>query len=156
MSSARVRTGNPPVFSTVVDLVRYPRMEYPVCKIVIMDDSVYLPDIIEIALKQKTAVLTIMRLDGRVPAPERQAVIDRFSTTPAAILLASRAAGGSGLNLQAAKVMILCNYSEHTSQEDQAIGQAWRRGQTQSVHVFTLQALEVHTLTIIGMRGWMN
>lgn len=82
-----------------------------------------------------------VRLDGRTLIEQRETNLHRFSkTTGPAILLASRAAAGSGVNLQAANVVILCNAFWHASQERQAIGQVWRHTQTKPVYAYTLQA----------------
>lgn len=111
------------------------------CKIVIIDESIYFLDIVQIALQNMKEPIEAVRLDGRVPPEQRFMHLDQFSqATVPAVLSASRATAGSGLNLQAASVAILCTPFWNASQERQAVGQVWRHSQTKIVYACTLQA----------------
>ncbi|WP_018654905.1 DEAD/DEAH box helicase [Actinomadura flavalba] len=78
-------------------------------------------------------------ITGSVPAADRQAVVDAFAREPGhAVLLAQIQAGGTGLNLQAASVVILCEPQVKPTLEAQAVGRAHRMGQTRSVQVHRL------------------
>ncbi len=78
-------------------------------------------------------------ITGSTPAGDRQAVIDRFGDAPAgSVLLCQIQAGGTGLNIQAASVIVLCEPQVKPSLENQAIARAWRMGQLQSVEVHRL------------------
>ncbi len=76
---------------------------------------------------------------GDVPAAQRQALVDRFSEVDGhAVLLAQIQAGGTGLNIQAANVVVICEPQVKPSLEDQAIARLHRMGQTRSVQVHRL------------------
>ncbi|MGC4937339.1 DEAD/DEAH box helicase [Kribbella sp. DT2] len=78
---------------------------------------------------------------GAVPPAERQRLIDVFTTTPGhAVLLSQIEAGGVGLNVQAASVVILTEPQWKPSTEDQAIARAHRMGQIRTVQVHRLLA----------------
>jgi superfamily II DNA or RNA helicase len=73
-------------------------------------------------------------LTGDVPADERQAIIDAFSTGPAdGVLVAQIGVGGVGLNLQAASVVVLCEPQLTPSAEAQAVARLHRMGQVRTV-----------------------
>ena len=75
-------------------------------------------------------------IDGRLPIPERQPLIDRFTAYqgPAVIVLNPRA-GGTGLNIAAANHVIQYNPEWNPAIEDQAAARAYRRGQNRPVTI---------------------
>ncbi|MCL3860996.1 DEAD/DEAH box helicase [Actinotalea sp. K2] len=76
---------------------------------------------------------------GAVPAEDRQQVIDGFTAAePGAVLVAQVQAGGVGLNIQAASVVILCEPQLTPSAEAQAVGRVHRMGQLRTVVVHRL------------------
>lgn len=78
-------------------------------------------------------------LTGRVPANQRQDIIDAFSASEAgAILVSQIVAGGVGLNIQSASVVVICEPQLKPTTESQAIARAHRMGQVQSVQVHRL------------------
>lgn len=78
-------------------------------------------------------------ITGSVPAIERQNIIDRFSQADhGAVLVAQVTAGGVGLNIQAASVVIICEPQVKPTLESQAIARAHRMGQTHTVQVHRL------------------
>ena len=78
-------------------------------------------------------------IDGSVPASERQAIIDKFTEDrPGSVLVCQIQAGGVGLNIQAANVVIFCEPQIKPSMETQAIARAYRMGQSQAVIVHRL------------------
>ena len=78
-------------------------------------------------------------INGSVPPQQRQEIIDAFdSAPPGAVLLAQIQSGGTGLNIQAASVVILCEPQFKPSVEDQAISRAYRMGQARNVLVYRL------------------
>lgn len=80
-------------------------------------------------------------LTGAVPAGRRQQVVDDFAGTQGpAVLLAQIEAGGIGLNLQAASVVIICEPQIKPTIEHQAVARAHRMGQVRPVHVHRLLA----------------
>ncbi|MFC9583556.1 DEAD/DEAH box helicase [Streptomyces yangpuensis] len=82
-------------------------------------------------------------LSGSVPAAARQTMVDDFSQAPAgAVLVAQIVAGGVGLNIQSASVVVICEPQLKPTIEWQAIGRAHRMGQLESVQVHRLLSEE--------------
>ena len=82
-------------------------------------------------------------LAGGVPATRRQQLVDEFTSAPGhAVLLCQIEAGGVGLNLQAASVVILCEPQVKPTLEHQAVARAHRMGQVRSVQVHRLLATD--------------
>ncbi|WP_217214815.1 DEAD/DEAH box helicase [Streptomyces sp. AC550_RSS872] len=78
-------------------------------------------------------------ISGSVPPTRRQQLVDDFAAVPGhAVLLAQIEAGGVGLNMQAASVVILCEPQLKPTVEHQAAARAHRMGQVRSVHVHRL------------------
>lgn len=78
-------------------------------------------------------------LTGSVAAAHRQVMIDQFSDAKhGAVLVAQIVAGGVGLNIQAASVVVICEPQFKPTTEWQAIARAHRMGQPQSVQVHRL------------------
>ena len=78
-------------------------------------------------------------INGSVPPQQRQEIVDAFDKAPAgAVLPAQIQAGGTGLNIQSASVVILCEPQFKPSIENQAISRAYRMGQTRNVLVYRL------------------
>lgn len=78
-------------------------------------------------------------INGAVPVEERQNIVDAFEKAPAGSVLAAQIqSGGTGLNIQSASVVILCEPQYKPSTENQAIGRAHRMGQTRDVMVHRL------------------
>jgi SNF2 family DNA or RNA helicase len=82
-------------------------------------------------------------LAGGVPAARRQQLVDDFAAAPGhAVLLCQIEAGGVGLNLQAASVVILCEPQVKPTLEHQAVARAHRMGQVRTVQVHRLLATD--------------
>lgn len=80
-------------------------------------------------------------ITGSVPPGERQAILDTFtSRRNPAVLVSQIEAGGVGLNMQAASVVILTEPQWKPSTEVQAIARCHRMGQAQPVDVHRLLA----------------
>lgn len=78
-------------------------------------------------------------ITGSTPPKQRQEIIDQFNASPAgSVLIAQIQAGGTGLNIQAASVVIICEPQLKPSIEDQAISRAYRFGQHNTVFVYRL------------------
>lgn len=78
-------------------------------------------------------------INGSVSPQRRQEIIDEFNAAPAgAVLAAQIQSGGTGLNIQCASVVILCEPQFKPSIENQAISRAYRMGQTRNVLVYRL------------------
>ena len=80
-------------------------------------------------------------LTGRLDPSSRQALVDEFSASPEPLVLVSQIqAGGVGLNIQAASVVVLTEPQWKPSIEDQAVARLHRMGQLRPVHVHRLLA----------------
>lgn len=80
-------------------------------------------------------------VSGSVSPDKRQELIDALDTAPGGcVLLAQITAGGAGLNIQSASVVILCEPQVKPSIEAQAIARVHRMGQTSTVVVHRLIA----------------
>ncbi|GAA5982615.1 hypothetical protein JCM11641_002601 [Rhodosporidiobolus odoratus] len=84
--------------------------------------------------------LKYLRLDGDTPQAERQRDVDKYNASGSeyfAYLLSTRA-GGVGLNITSADVVIIYDQDFNPQQDLQAISRAHRIGQTKPVRVFKL------------------
>ena len=82
-------------------------------------------------------------ITGAMPVSHRQEIIDAFEKSPAGTVLPLQInAGGLGLNIQAANVVILCEPQLKPSAEMQAISRAYRMGQVRNVLVYRLLMLD--------------
>ncbi|MBQ2972467.1 MAG: DEAD/DEAH box helicase family protein [Ruminococcus sp.] len=78
-------------------------------------------------------------INGSVAPQRRQEIIDEFDKAPAGKVLAAQIqSGGTGLNIQSASVVVLCEPQFKPSIENQAISRAYRMGQTRNVLVHRL------------------
>ena len=77
-------------------------------------------------------------INGSVTPAKRQEIIDGFDKAPAGQVLVSQiVAGGTGLNIQSASVVIICEPQLKPSIESQAISRAYRMGQARNVLVWS-------------------
>jgi len=82
-------------------------------------------------------------LTGSVTAAARQIMVDDFTRARGgAVLLSQVVAGGVGLNIQAASIVILCEPQLKPTMEEQAIARAHRMGQVRTVQVHRLLSEE--------------
>ncbi|WP_405775012.1 DEAD/DEAH box helicase [Streptomyces sp. NBC_00859] len=91
-------------------------------------------------------------VEGDLAAARRQDLVDAFSAAPGhAVLLSQFQAGGVGLNIQAASVVILCEPQIKPSMEHQAVARAHRMGQVRTVRVHRLLAADSVDTRILGV-----
>ncbi|WP_427920184.1 DEAD/DEAH box helicase [Streptomyces sp. cg40] len=82
-------------------------------------------------------------ISGSVPALRRQQLVDEFTQAHGhAVLLAQISAGGVGLNLQAASLVILCEPQVKPTVEHQAVARVHRMGQIRTVQVHRMLATD--------------
>lgn len=130
-----------PRVDIILDTVNRHRDWRPDDAFVIMDESVFFLDILEIALSNTFDPIPCFRFDGRSHSIKRAMILDKFrATSGARALLASRGTGGVGLNLQHANVLILCGPWWKNSWEEQAVGRVYRSGQAKPVFVYQIEA----------------
>ncbi len=82
-------------------------------------------------------------LTGDVPLARRSEIVDAFTRDAASVLVAQVSVGGTGLNLQTASVVVLCEPQLTPGLEDQAVARANRMGQVHTVRSHRL----------LGVRG---
>lgn len=80
------------------------------------------------------------RLDGSVRGNDRQAAIDRFNSTTSSsfVFLLSTRAGGVGINLTSANIVILFDSDWNPQNDLQAVARCHRIGQTRAVQIYRL------------------
>ncbi len=81
-----------------------------------------------------------VKLTGDVPSKKRGALIEQFFADPQCKVFLSTDAGGVGLNLQAASMVINLDLPWNPAVLDQRIARAHRHGQTKTVNVVNLIA----------------
>ena len=93
------------------------------------------------AIEDRFAGTIVGKITGGVPPEERLELCDALEAHDGhALLLAQIQAGGVGLNLQSASVVVLLEPQWKPSTEEQAIARAHRMGQTRTVEVHRLLA----------------
>ncbi|WP_051212927.1 DEAD/DEAH box helicase [Butyrivibrio fibrisolvens] len=81
----------------------------------------------------------VFRISGSTSIADRQAIVDEFTNSKAGSILVSQVlAGGTGLNIQTASVVIFCEPQIKPSLETQAISRVYRMGQVRNVLVYHL------------------
>ncbi len=88
----------------------------------------------------KRVGLGYVTLTGSVPSANRGALIERFFEDPDCRVFLSSDAGGVGLNLQAASLVVNLDLPWNPAVLEQRIGRAHRHGQLNPVHVVNLIA----------------
>lgn len=78
------------------------------------------------------------RLDGSTPADKRQHMVNEFNGGKQQVFLISTTAGGVGLNIYGANRVVIFDSKYNPLHEQQAIGRAYRMGQTKEVFVYWL------------------
>lgn len=78
------------------------------------------------------------RLDGKTPPAARQAMVKSFNSNKSQAFLISTTAGGVGLNIYGANRVVILDFRWNPVEEQQAIGRAYRIGQTKKVVVYWL------------------
>ncbi|KAF1983415.1 hypothetical protein K402DRAFT_166194 [Aulographum hederae CBS 113979] len=76
------------------------------------------------------------RLDGRTKMSGRQSLAKGFNSGSIEVFLISTRAGGVGFNLQGANRIVIFDFSYNPTNEEQAIGRAYRIGQENPVYVY--------------------
>jgi len=80
-------------------------------------------------------------ITGSITPQRRQEIVDEFANAEdGAVLVSQVQAGGTGLNIQSASVIIFCEPQIKPSIENQAISRAYRMGQVRDVLVYRLLA----------------
>ncbi|ETW09806.1 hypothetical protein H310_00284 [Aphanomyces invadans] len=103
-------------------------------KVVVFSQWTHMLDLVETTLQQHG--YSHCRFDGSLKQDDRERVLHRFNSNPdVQVLVISLKAGGVGLNLTAASVVIMMDPWWNPGIEDQAIDRVHRLGQTRDVLV---------------------
>lgn len=106
-------------------------------KALVFSQSIPTLDYLEKIFKRRRVVY--QRLDGQTPVAARQSSIRRFNTdADSQVYLISTRAGGLGLNIYGANRVVIFDFKYTPAEEQQAIGRAYRLGQTKPVYVYWL------------------
>jgi superfamily II DNA or RNA helicase len=105
-------------------------------KALVFSQFVKFLDLVEPALV--AAGLRVLRLDGSTPQAERRKRVDAFQRGEADVFLLSLKAGGAGLNLTAADVVVHLDPWWNPAVEAQAIARAHRMGRAEPVTAIRL------------------
>ena len=90
-------------------------------------------------IKDSLGDVALGPITGSISPETRQSMIDDFSQKKGGVaLLAQVLAGGTGLNIQEASIVIMCEPQYKPSTENQAIARAYRIGQISNVTVYRL------------------
>jgi SWI/SNF-related matrix-associated actin-dependent regulator of chromatin subfamily A3 len=96
-------------------------------------------------------------ISGSMPLPKRAAAIEQFQKDPpTTVFLLSVRSGAVGINLTAASHVFLLEPVLNPALEAQAIGRAWRMGQTRAVtvkHLYVKDTVEERILTLTQTRA---
>lgn len=96
-------------------------------------------------------------ITGDVRNDRRQEIIDEFTDAkPGSVLISQITAGGVGLNIQAANIIILCEPQWKPSTEEQAISRSYRMGQSRNVVVYRLlteDSIDASMLKLLGQKA---
>ena len=85
-----------------------------------------------------------VRLHGDVPSARRGALLDRFQEDPACQVFISTDAGGTGLNLQCASLLVNLDVPWNPAVLDQRVARIHRLGQRNKVQVIHLVAADAY------------
>ncbi|OCF58061.1 hypothetical protein L486_04089 [Kwoniella mangroviensis CBS 10435] len=106
-------------------------------RMLLFSQFVMILDILEKALEHLGVKYT--RLDGQTKTDERQGLVDEFNDDPEiTVFLLSTKAGGVGINLTAASVVVIYDQDFNPHNDRQAADRAYRIGQEKEVEVIKL------------------
>ncbi|KAJ3002428.1 ATP-dependent helicase fft2 [Thoreauomyces humboldtii] len=117
-------------------------------RILLFSQFVMMLDILEAVMD--TMGVKYLRMDGQTNVGDRQTIIDQYNEDPdVTVFLLSTKAGGFGINLTSANVVIIYDMDFNPHNDAQAEDRAHRVGQTRDVTVWKLvldRSIEQHIL----------
>ncbi|KAK8055986.1 5-aminolevulinate synthase [Apiospora rasikravindrae] len=107
-------------------------------KVLIFSQSMKTLDYLEKILRSRRR--HYLRLDGKTQASKRPGMVRDFNAVESTyeVFLISTTAGGLGLNITSANRVVIMDSKWNPQQEQQAVGRAFRIGQTKPVFVYRL------------------
>jgi len=131
-------------------------LEDPEAKVVVFSQWVRMHELLQNRLKKKRLGHVVFY--GGVPGPQRKKLIQQFKEDPHVRLFLSTDAGGVGLNLQNAHVVVNLDQPWNPAVLEQRIGRVHRLGQHRPVRVIHLIAqgtIEEGMLSLLGFKTAM-
>jgi len=110
----------------------------PDVKIIVFSEWVRMLDLVKELLEAKG--IGYAEHTGRVPQAKRREQLHRFKRDPACRIFLASEAGGTGLNLQVASIVINLDLPWNPAKLEQRIARAWRKHQTRPVRVMNIIA----------------
>ncbi|KAK0324660.1 hypothetical protein LTR82_004365 [Friedmanniomyces endolithicus] len=122
-----------PIFLSIVDLSHR-------ChdKVLVFSGSIPTMDYVSELLESQG--IPFGRIDGSTATTKRMQIIESFHRDKFEVLIVSTRAGGVGLNIQGANRVVILDFGFNPTWEEQAIGRAYRLGQTKAVFVYRFVA----------------
>lgn len=105
-------------------------------KVLVFSHSIPTLDFIEGSLKNSGR--NYSRIDGKIKTTSRQKLTKTFNTGTIEVFLISTKSGGQGLNMFGANRVVIMDGNFNPMYEEQAVGRAYRLGQTKPVFVYYL------------------
>ncbi|RYP49704.1 hypothetical protein DL768_004640 [Monosporascus sp. mg162] len=102
--------------------------------VLVFSQSISILDYLENILRMQKR--TVQRLDGSTAIGSRQNIVKEFNRNSTEVFLISTTAGGVGLNITGANRVIIFDFKFNPQHEQQAVGRAYRIGQTKPVFVY--------------------
>ena len=109
-------------------------LQYPENKLVIFSQWKRMFDLLIRELEKRK--IDYVYLNGDIPASERKTIIEKFQDDPELKIFLSTDAGGVGVNLQSANILINMDLPWNPAVLEQRIGRIYRLGQKNHIHVF--------------------
>ncbi|KAK3116606.1 hypothetical protein LTR53_002840 [Teratosphaeriaceae sp. CCFEE 6253] len=122
-----------PIFLSILDLSFQCRD-----KVLVFSGSI--PTINYVSALLRRQDIPFGRIDGQTAVGKRMDIIKDFNNDHFDVMIVSTRAGGVGLNIQAANRVVILDFSFNPTWEEQAIGRAYRLGQTKPVFVYRFVA----------------
>ncbi|KAK6081925.1 snf2 family helicase [Seiridium cupressi] len=103
-------------------------------KVLVFSQSIPTLDYLQSVLNRRKR--QYIRLDGSTQISKRQEMVKDFNKNSCDVFLLSTTAGGYGLNITGANRVIIFDFKFNPQHEQQAVGRAYRLGQTKPVFVY--------------------
>jgi superfamily II DNA or RNA helicase len=129
--------------------------ERPDTKAVVFSQWLRMHEVLVRRLERRKRAWSHVLFHGGVESHKRQALVDRFRDDPRCRAFLSTDAGGVGLNLQHATVVVNVDLPWNPAVLEQRIGRVHRLGQTQAVQVVSFVAkgtIEEGMLSVLGFK----
>lgn len=104
-----------------------------------------------VAIELEARDIKFSYLHGGVPSTDRQALIDNFTTDPECKIFLSTDAGGVGLNLQVASMLINLDLPWNPAILEQRVGRIYRMGQEKNIRVINMVSVDTIEHRMLGV-----